>query len=97
MARSTEGRLRTIERLMEGQGRGGWSAVDLDAIAAQVCRDHGLTTDQLEQLLWDKDEDHYPAPAVEAYWTAFGLAMRRAGLSFVDLVRLADAGQEAAS
>lgn len=42
-------------------------------------------------LLWDEmDEDHFPTPAVEAYWTAFGLVMRRAGLTFVDLLDLAD-------
>lgn len=90
MARSAEGRLRTIEKLMEGQGRGGWNSIDLDAIAAQVCRDHGLTTEQLDQLLEGEDEDGYPNAIVEAYYTAFGAAVRRAGLDFVDLMRLAD-------
>lgn len=92
MARGTEGRLQRLERTIGDQGRGGWASIDVASIADRVCRDHGITTEQLERELErsTEEESDYPNAIVESYYTAFGQAMRRAGLDFVDLIRLAD-------
>ncbi len=92
MARRTEGRLLRLEQSVNATARQGWAAVDLAAIADRVCAEFGITGEQLERELERSSEETsgYPNAIVETYHTAFSAAMRSAGLTFVDLVQLAD-------
>ncbi len=91
MPRRTEGRLMKLERSAAATARSGWAAIDLEVLRDQVCAAFGISTEQLErELQHDAESSGYESPVVSAYWSGFGGQLRSAGLTFVDLVNLAD-------
>lgn len=90
MARRTEDRLLKLERVIQQSPTKRFEAMDLDGIRRRVCADFGITAEQLDGELDQTIEDgSRPGPAAEAYWNAYGAAMRRVGLTFVDLMEFA--------
>jgi len=91
VANGIKARLERMERTLQHLPVKRFEAMDLPAIRRQVCAEFGISDDELERQLTDPGEPLGDAPpAVTAYMVGFGLAMRRANLTFLDIMDLAD-------